>query len=135
MNGVVSNIVEINQPYRRYGFQTIIKTSTEVIIVQLLTNIFQNLKKLSLMSRIQILKLPFKYLQKNIHVTVIDRAILIFAQLAEVSIPYSGEVNHCRHLHPCSFRKLFRITYPFCRLSNLLTPLVVSLQSVAKSPN
>ena len=80
-----------------------IEASTEVIIVQFLTNIFQNLKKLSLMSGIQILKLPFKYLQKNIRVTVIDRAILIFTQLAEVSISYSGEMNHCRHLHPCGF--------------------------------
>ena len=65
------------------------------------------------MSGIQILKLPFKYLQKNIRITVIDRAILIFTQLAEVSISYSGEVNHCRHLHPCRFRKLLHVTYPY----------------------
>ena len=78
------------------------------------------------MSGIQILKLPFKYLQKNIRITVIGRAIFIFTQLAEVSISYSGEVNHCWHLHPCRFRKLLHVTYPFCRLSNLLNPLVVS---------
>lgn len=81
MKGVVSYIVEINQPYRRYGFQTIIKTSTEVIIIQFLTNIFQNLKILPLKLRILSFKLLLKNWQQNICVTVIDCAILIFAQL------------------------------------------------------
>jgi hypothetical protein len=22
-------------------------------------------------------------------------------------------VNHCRHLHPCRFRKLLHVTYPY----------------------
>ena len=79
MERIIPNVIKVYQLYRRNSFETIIKASTEVIIVQFLTNIFQNLKKLSLMSGIQILKLPFKYLQKNIRVTVIDRAILIFA--------------------------------------------------------
>ena len=135
MKGVVSNIVEVNQLYRRHGFQTIIKTSTEVIIIQFLTNIFQNLKILSLMLRIQSFELLFKNWQQNICVTVIDCAILIFAQLTEVSISYSSKMNHCRHLHPCSFRKLFHITYPFCRLSNPSNRPAISLQSVARSPN
>ena len=79
MERIIPNVIKVYQLYRRNSFETIIKASTEVIIVQFLTNIFQNLKKLSLMSGIQILKLLFKYLQKNIRVTVIDRAILIFA--------------------------------------------------------
>ena len=135
MERIIPNVIKVYQLYRRNSFETVVKASTEVIIVQFLTNIFQNLKKLSLMSGIQILKLPFKYLQKNIRVTVIDRAILIFTQLAEVSISYSGEVNHCRHLHPCSFRKLFHITYPFCRLSNPSNRPAISLLSVARSLN
>ena len=77
MERIIPNVIKVYQLYRRNSFETVVKASTEVIIVQLLTNIFQNLKKLSLMSGIQILKLPFKYLQKNIRVTVIDRAILI----------------------------------------------------------
>ena len=79
MERIIPNVIKVYQLYRRNSFETVIKASTEVIIVQFLTNIFQNLKKLSLMSGIQILKLLFKYLQKNIRVTVIDRAILIFA--------------------------------------------------------
>ena len=135
MERIIPNVIKVYQLYRRNSFETVVKTSTEVIIVQFLTNIFQNLKKFSLMSGIQILKLPFKYLQKNIRITVIGRAIFIFTQLAEVSISYSGEVNHCWHLHPCRFRKLLHVTYPFCRLSNLLNPLVVSPLSAARYPN
>lgn len=113
MECVVYDVIKVNQFYRRYGLQTIIKATSQIVIIQFFPNIFQNLKIFSLMSGIQILKLPFKYLQKNIRVTVIDRAILIFTQLAEVSISYSGEVNHCRHLYPCRFRELFHFTCLF----------------------
>ncbi|GEM_PF-2056937 len=61
MKGIVSDIVEVNQLYRRYGFQTVIKPTTEVIIIQFLTNIFQDLKILTLMFRIQ----SFELLLKN----------------------------------------------------------------------
>ena len=135
MERIIPNVIKVYQLYRRNSFETIVKASTEIIIVQFLANIFQNLKKLSLVSGIQILKLPFKYLQKNIRVTVIDRAILIFTQLTKVSISYSGEVNHCRHLYPCSFRKLLHITYPFCRLSNPSNRPAISLRFVARFPN
>lgn len=61
MKGIVPDIVKINQFHRRYGFQTIVKPTTEVIIIQFLTNIFQDLKILTLMLRIQ----SFELLLKN----------------------------------------------------------------------
>ena len=135
MECIIPNVIKVYQLYRRNSFETIIKASTEVIIVQFLTNIFQNLKKLTLMFRIQSFELLLKNWQQNIRITVIYSAILIFAQLTEVCISYSGKMNHCRHLYPCRFRELFHITYPFCRLSSPSNPLVVSPLSVARSPN
>ena len=135
MKCVVSDIVEVNQFYRRYSFKTIVETTTEIIIIQLLTDVFQNLEIFSPMFGIQSFKLLLKNWQQNIRVTIIDDAIFVFTQLTEVSISYSGEMNHCRHLYPCCFRKLFHITYPSYRLSNPLNPLVVSPLSGARSPN
>lgn len=48
---------KVNQFHRRYGFQTIIKTTTEVIIIQFLANIFQDLKIFTPMLWIQSFKL------------------------------------------------------------------------------
>ena len=62
MERIIPNVIKVYQLYRRNSFETVVKASTEVIIVQFLTNIFQNLKILTLMSGIQIFKLPFKYL-------------------------------------------------------------------------
>ena len=59
MERIISNVIKVYQLYRRNSFETVVKASTEIIIVQFLANIFQNLKKLSLVSGIQILKLPF----------------------------------------------------------------------------
>ena len=134
MKRIIPNVIKVNQLYRRYGFQTIIKATTEIIIIQFFTNIFQDLKIFTLMLGIQSFELLLKR-QQNICVTVIDCAIFIFPQLTKVSISYSSKMNHCRHLYPCSLRELLHVTYPFYRLSNLLNPLVVSLQSVAKSLN
>lgn len=33
MKYVISDIVEVNQFYRRYSFKTIVKTTTEIIII------------------------------------------------------------------------------------------------------
>ena len=135
MESIVFDIVKVNQFYRRYGFKAVVKTTTEVIIVQLFANVSQYLEIFSLMSWIQFFELLLKNRQKDICVTVIDRAILLFAQLAKVSISYSSKMNHCRHLYPCCFRELLHFTYPFYRLSNPLNPLVVSPLSVARFPN
>lgn len=55
MECVVSYIIEVNQFHRRYGFLTIVKTTTKLIIVQLFVDVFQYLETFSLISGIQFL--------------------------------------------------------------------------------
>ena len=77
MECVVFYMVEVHQFYRRYSFQTIIKATAKVVIVQFLTDVFQHLHPFTLMTRVQFFELLLKNRQKDIRVTVIDCAILI----------------------------------------------------------
>ena len=60
MECIILYVVKVNQFYRRYGFETVIKTTTKIIIIQFLANVFQYLNKFPFVSRIQLFELLFE---------------------------------------------------------------------------
>ncbi len=103
MEKVFRYVVKIYQLDWRYGFQSIIKTTTKVIIIQFLANIFQYLQELSLMSGIQFLELLFKNIQKNIGIAIKGNTSHVLVYLAKIIISQTSQMHHCRHLNSCRF--------------------------------